>query len=67
MAPDFNKVNVFWVARGTENDAVVEGILKKSAGQLRQELTALHVMGVVPHIDFVKGYIPFYICLIRIG
>lgn len=54
VAPDFNKVNVFWVARGTENDVVVERILKKSAGQLRQELTELHVMGVVPHIDFVK-------------
>lgn len=54
VAPDFNKVNVFWVARGTENDAVVERILKKSAVQLRQELTELHVMGVVPHIDFVK-------------
>ena len=57
MAPDFNIVNVFWIARGTENDAVVERILKKSAGQLRHELTELHVMGVVPHIDFVKGYI----------
>lgn len=59
MAPDFNKVNVFWAARGTENDAVVERILKKSAGQLRQELTTLRVMGVVPHINFIKGYIIF--------
>jgi len=57
VAPDFNKLNVFWVVTGTENDAVLERILKKSAGQLRQELTELHVMVVVPHIDFVKGYI----------
>jgi ribosome-binding factor A len=55
VAPDFNQVNVFWLARGTDNDAVVERILKKFAGRLRQELTELHVMGIVPHIDFVKG------------
>jgi len=54
VAPDFSKLNVFWVATGTEYDAVVERILKKSAGQLRQELTELHVMVVVPHIDFAK-------------
>lgn len=55
MAPDFNKVNVFWLARGTENDETVENILKRTAGQLRHELSELRVMGVVPHIEFVKG------------
>ncbi|PNF16398.1 hypothetical protein B7P43_G10510 [Cryptotermes secundus] len=54
VAPDFNKVNVFWLARGTENDEDVEKILKKSAGQLRHELSELRVMGVVPYIEFVK-------------
>jgi ribosome-binding factor A len=55
VAPDFNKVNVFWLARGTENDEMVEKILKRSAGQLRHELSELRVMGVVPYIEFVKG------------
>jgi ribosome-binding factor A len=55
VAPDFNKVNVFWLARGTDNDADVEGMLKRSAGHLRHELSELRVMGVVPYIEFVKG------------
>jgi ribosome-binding factor A len=55
VAPDFNKVNVFWLARGTESDDMVEKILKRSAGQLHHELSELRVMGVVPHIEFVKG------------
>jgi ribosome-binding factor A len=57
VAPDFNKVNVFWLVKGTESDEVVEKILKRSAGQLRHELSELRVMGVVPHIEFVKGII----------
>ncbi|XP_021934394.1 uncharacterized protein LOC110836950 isoform X2 [Zootermopsis nevadensis] len=54
VAPDFNKVNVFWLARGTENDVEVESILKRSAGHLRHQLSELRVMGVVPYIEFVK-------------
>lgn len=55
MAPDFNKLNVFWLARGTENDTEIERILKRSSGKLRHELSQLRVIGVVPHIEFVKG------------
>jgi ribosome-binding factor A len=55
VAPDFKKVNVFWLARGTESDEMIEKILKRSAGQLRHELSELRVMGVMPHIEFVKG------------
>jgi ribosome-binding factor A len=48
-------VNVFWLSKGTENDEMVEKILKRSAGQLRHELSELRVMGAVPYIEFVKG------------
>jgi hypothetical protein len=61
VAPDFQKVNVFWLARGTENDAEVERILKRSAGKLHHELSELRVMGAVPYIEFVKGTYYFVI------
>ncbi|XP_069675681.1 putative ribosome-binding factor A, mitochondrial isoform X2 [Periplaneta americana] len=54
VAPDFNKINVFWLTKGIESDDEVEAILKQSAGQLRHELTQLHVIGVVPRIEFIK-------------
>lgn len=55
VTPDFKGVNVFWIAKGTENDEALEMLLKKNAGQLRHELSQLRVMGVVPQIHFVKG------------
>ncbi|XP_026476258.1 uncharacterized protein LOC113381745 [Ctenocephalides felis] len=51
---DFNKVNVYWLAKGTEKDTEIENILKLNATQLRHELSQLRVMGEVPRIEFVK-------------
>lgn len=54
VTPDFNKVNVLWVASGTCSDADIEKSLKGAAGALKHELSELRVMGVVPFITFVK-------------
>ncbi|EFA06539.1 putative ribosome-binding factor A, mitochondrial [Tribolium castaneum] len=54
IAPDYKGLNVFWVAKGTQDDEVVEKLLKKNAGFLRHELSSLRVMGAVPMIHFVK-------------
>lgn len=54
ISPDFNSVNVFWIAQGDENDAVVEQVLKSISGPLRHELSQLRIMGEVPRIYFVK-------------
>lgn len=54
VSPDFNSVNVFWLAQANENDKVVEEILKQISGPLRHELSQLRLMGEVPKIFFVK-------------
>lgn len=54
VTPDFNMVNVLWVASGTESDTEIEKCLKKAAGAIKHELSELRVMGVVPYITFVK-------------
>uniref|UniRef100_A0A336LLF1 CSON012018 protein n=1 Tax=Culicoides sonorensis TaxID=179676 RepID=A0A336LLF1_CULSO len=54
VTPDFNIVNVFWVASGKDGDVEIEKTLKKAAGAIKHELSELRVMGVVPHITFVK-------------
>lgn len=59
VTPDFKGVNVFWIAKGTENDETLEKLLTKNAGALRHELSQLRVMGVVPKINFVKGFYNF--------
>lgn len=53
--PDFQGVNVFWLAKGSEDDDKLQETLNKHAGSLRHELSQLRVMGVVPKIHFVKG------------
>ncbi|XP_063830732.1 putative ribosome-binding factor A, mitochondrial [Ostrinia nubilalis] len=54
VTPDFQTVNVFWVCKGNSTDEETELALKKVSGALRHELSTLRVMGVVPHITFVK-------------
>ncbi|KAL0869792.1 hypothetical protein ABMA27_006014 [Loxostege sticticalis] len=54
VTPDFQTVNVFWVCKGNSTDEETEAALKRAAGALRHELSTLRVMGVVPHITFVK-------------
>ncbi|XP_044265211.1 putative ribosome-binding factor A, mitochondrial [Tribolium madens] len=54
IAPDYKGLNVFWVAKGTQDDEIVEKLLKKNAGFLRHELSSLRLVGAVPMIHFVK-------------
>lgn len=54
VAPDFQIVNVYWLAKGSEDDAEIEKLLRKCSGLLRHELSQLRVMGEVPRIHFVK-------------
>lgn len=54
VSPDFHGVNVYWLAKGDENDYEIEKILSKLSGALRHELSQLKVMGEVPKIHFVK-------------
>nr|XP_023020771.1 uncharacterized protein LOC111509289 [Leptinotarsa decemlineata] len=54
IAPDYKCLNIYWIARGSEDDQAVDQILQKNAGSLRHELSQLRVMGNVPMIQFVK-------------
>ncbi|KAJ8935416.1 hypothetical protein NQ314_012835 [Rhamnusium bicolor] len=54
VTPDYKIVRVYWIAKGTQNDEVVESVLQRNAGILRHELSQLRIMGVVPIIKFVK-------------
>lgn len=51
---DFQKVNVYWISKGNENDKEIERILNASAGSIRHELSQLRLMGEVPKIYFLK-------------
>lgn len=55
VTPDFNCINVYWIAKGDENDTAIEKLLQTSSGLLRHELSQLKVIGVVPIIKFLKG------------
>lgn len=55
--PDYKLLKVYWLARGTTNDELVDKILQNNAGLLRHELSQLRLMGVVPIIEFVKGIV----------
>lgn len=55
VVPDFKCINVFWVAKGNDNDEVIEKLLEANASALRHELSQLKVIGVVPKIKFLKG------------
>lgn len=54
VAQDFATINVYWLAKGGEDDTVIEALLRKCSGHLRHELSQLRVMGEVPRIHFVK-------------
>jgi ribosome-binding factor A len=54
VSNDFSRVNVYWIASGTETDEVIEPLLVKAGFVLRHELTQLRVIGQVPPIEFVK-------------
>lgn len=55
ISPNFKILNVFWITKDCKNEDEVEQILRKNAGYLKSELSALRVMGIVPDIHFVKG------------
>lgn len=46
---------MYWIAKESEKHEEIESLLKRNAGHLRHELSALRVMGQVPNIVFVKG------------
>lgn len=54
VAQDFATINVYWLAKGGEDDVAIETLLRKCSGHLRHELSQLRVMGEVPRIIFVK-------------
>lgn len=55
MTPDYKLLKVYWLAKGSQNDEIVEEILHRNSGLLRHELSQLRLMGVVPIIQFIKG------------
>lgn len=55
IAGDYRSVNVFWMARKSEDDSQLEELLQSISGPLRHEMSRLRIMGEVPKIQFVKG------------
>lgn len=54
VAPDFQNINIYWLAKGSEDDQALESLLRRCSGLLRHELSQLRVMGEVPRMHFVK-------------
>lgn len=54
VSQDFQNINVYWLAKGSEDDVAIDQLLRKCSGHLRHELSQLRVMGEVPRIHFVK-------------
>ncbi|XP_055679649.1 putative ribosome-binding factor A, mitochondrial [Lutzomyia longipalpis] len=54
VSPDFHVANVYWMAKGTDEDDVMEELLGRISGRLRHELSQLRLMGEVPRISFIK-------------
>lgn len=54
VTPDYNMIQVFWVAMDKEKDDVITELLARSARDIRHELTQLRVVGIVPKIEFFK-------------
>lgn len=54
VTTDFQGLLVYWLAKGSDDDIVLDQILKKAAGPLRHELSQLRLMGEVPKITFVR-------------
>lgn len=55
VSGDYRTVNVFWMARKSENDCELEQLLHNLSGPLKHELSRLRIMGEVPKIHFIKG------------
>lgn len=54
ITPDFKYVNVFYISNNDDASPKQEE-LQKCAGIIRHELSQLHVIGVVPPIQFVQN------------
>jgi len=54
IAGDYRSVNVYWMARKSEDDSQLDELLQNLSGPLRHELSRLRIMGEVPRIQFVK-------------
>lgn len=54
VTPDFNQVNVYWATGGGSVDTDMEKLLRRAVGYIKHELSQLRVIGVVPHISFVR-------------
>jgi len=57
ISGDYRFVNVYWMAKKSEDDSKLEKLLQSISGPLRHELSRLRIMGEVPKINFVKGNI----------
>ncbi|XP_063238490.1 putative ribosome-binding factor A, mitochondrial isoform X3 [Bacillus rossius redtenbacheri] len=54
VSEDFKSLSVYWLSQSAQHDAEIERMLVGCAGHLRHELSQMQVVGVVPHIEFVK-------------
>lgn len=54
VGSDFQGVNVYWLAKGNDNDDEIQTVLNLAAHSIRHELSQLRLMGEVPKITFVK-------------
>jgi len=57
VSGDYRSVNVYWMARMSEDDSHLDKLLQSISGPLRHELSRLRIMGEVPRIQFVKGMV----------
>lgn len=57
VGSDFQGINVYWLAKGNENDDEIQTVLNMAAFSIRHELSQLRLMGEVPKINFVKDRI----------
>lgn len=59
VTPDFNFINVYWIAQGDKMDEEIEKLLHANSGLLRHELSQLKVIGIVPMVKFLKGILVY--------
>lgn len=57
VGSDFQGINVYWLAKGNENDDEIQTVLNMAGFSIRHELSQLRLMGEVPKINFIKDRI----------
>lgn len=53
MSPDFSALVVHWLATGTPKDDIIQHMLRKNSGKIRQHLINLNFVSTLPPITFV--------------